>query len=121
MAPEGLNAYKTNSIVTKTPEQIIIMLYDGAIRFLKESCEALEKNDFIEKGKKISKALDIITELNAVLDMEAGGEVAQNLRKLYIFMHQHLTMASIKKNTKAINDVIKMLEKLNSGWKEIAA
>ncbi len=121
MAPRGFNAYKTNSITTQTPGQIIVMLYDGAIRFLREACEAMEKQDFATKGKKMGKALDIISELNAVLDIEAGGEVARNLRQLYLFMHQHLTLASIRKETKPINDVIKMLEELNSSWKTIAA
>lgn len=121
MALKAFNAYKANSVTTQTPGQLIVMLYEGAIKFLRETCDALEKNDFVKKGEKMGKALDIITELNAVLDMEAGGEIALNLRKLYLFMQEHLTMAGIQKDTKAIKDVIGILEKLNSGWKEIAA
>lgn len=121
MAPKGFNTYKANAVTTQTPGQIVVMLYDGAIRFLKESIEALDKNDFAEKGNKVGRALDIINELNAVLNMEAGGEVAQNLRKIYLFMQQHLATASVQKDKKAISDVVKILEELNSGWKEIAA
>ena len=51
MPPKGFNAYKTNSITTQTPGQIVVMLYDGAIRFLKESCEAIEKNDYADSAK----------------------------------------------------------------------
>ncbi len=121
MAPNGFNAYKNNSVTTQTPGQIVVMLYEGAIKFLKGAADAIERKDFAEKGRLMGRALDIISELNAVLNVEAGGEVAQNLRKLYVFMHQHLATASIKKDPKAIRQVIKLLEDLNSGWKQIAA
>ena len=97
-----------------------MMLYDGAIKFLKLAIRELERRQHgRQKGLYINKALDIINELNTVLDMEAGGEVAANLRKLYLFMIRHLNTANIKKDPRIINEVITLLEELNQGWKAI--
>jgi flagellar protein FliS len=96
------------------------MLYDGAIKFLKMAIEQIEAKNPEAKGKYISKAVDILFELNTVLDTEAGGEVAANLRKLYLFMGRHLTEANTEQDIGKIEEVIKLLEELNQGWKAIA-
>ena len=74
------------------------------------------------KGRpdNINKARDIINELNAVLDMEAGGEIAANLRKLYLFMNQRLSEANIKRDPQMISEVIGLMEELNQSWKAIS-
>jgi flagellar protein FliS len=96
------------------------MLYDGAIKFLKLAIVGIEAKNYADKGMYINKALDIITELNAVLDMDAGGELAINMRKLYSFMTRHLSQANIDCDKQKINEVINLLEELNIGWKAIA-
>jgi len=80
----------------------------------------LETGDYASKGEHITKAQDIINELNAVLDMDAGGEVAANLRRLYCFMIKRLSEANINKDPRPIRDVIKLIEELNQSWKAIA-
>jgi flagellar protein FliS len=121
MANRGIAAYKTNSVTTQTKGQIVVLLYEGAIRFLKQAVTAMEQQDYIEKGRLINRALDIICELNSALDLDAGGEIAQNLRQLYSFMHQHLLTASFKKDPQKVREVIKMLEQLLDGWRQVAA
>lgn len=116
----GLETYRDISITTQTKGRIVVMLYDGAIKFLKLAINELEAKNPEMKGMYINKALDIISELNIVLDMEVGGEIAVNLRKLYTFMTQHLTQANIKQDPSKIDEVIKLLEELNKGWKTIA-
>ncbi|MEJ2703917.1 MAG: flagellar export chaperone FliS [Sedimentisphaerales bacterium] len=64
--------------------------------------------------------LDIINELNAILDMNTGGEMASNLRKLYCFMTKHLTEANMKRDPEMIREVIKLMEELNQSWKAIS-
>jgi flagellar protein FliS len=96
------------------------MCYDGAISSLKMSRDAYIACDYEAKGKALAKTLDIIHELNNSLDMKRGGEVAKNLRALYLFMTQALTEADLKKNMKIFDDVIRMLEELESAWQEIA-
>ena len=95
------------------------MLYEGAIKFLKQALVDIQANDYEAKGQSITKARDIIFELNTVLDMDSGGQVAQNLRALYNFMNKHLTQANIKCDPQMIQDVIALLEELNQSWKAI--
>ena len=116
---KGIEAYQEAAVTTQSKGKLVVMLYDGAIKFLKQAIKEIEAGNTEEKGKYISKALDILFELNAVLDMEAGGEVATNLRNLYLFMGRHLTEANAKQDIAKIEDVIKLLEELNQGWKAI--
>ena len=115
-----LLAYQENRVTTQTPGRIVVMLYEGAIKFLKKSITELEAGQFIEKGKSISRAVDIIQELNVTLNMEAGGEIAQNLRQLYAFMVERLFQANIRQDPELIRDTIRLLEELNEGWKAAA-
>jgi flagellar protein FliS len=96
------------------------MLYDGAVKFLKKMINDIDSEDYQSKSEHLARAQDIITELNSVLDMDAGGEIAQNLRKLYNFMKKHLNQANIENDTRKIQDVINLLEELNQSWKSIA-
>ena len=116
---KGIEAYQEAAVTTQSKGKLVVMLYEGAIKFLKQAIKEIEAGNPDEKGKYISKALDILFELNAVLDMEAGGEVATNLRNLYLFMGRHLTEANAKQDISKIEEVIKLLEELNQGWKAI--
>jgi len=116
-----LLAYKENRVTTQTPGRIVVMLYEGAIKFLKQALVELEEGKFIEKGKSISRAVDIIQELNVTLNMDAGGEIAENLRRLYAFMSERLFQANIRKDVGMIRETIKLLEELNEGWKVAAS
>ena len=115
-----LDAYKETAVTTQNPVKLVVMLYDGAIRFLNLAVLELERGNFVGKGQYISKAQAVLSELNTVLDMEAGGEIASNLRSLYLFMLRHLTQANIERDSQAIRDVITQLETLNDGWRGIA-
>ncbi len=115
----GITAYQDNAVTTQSKGRLIVMLYDGAIKFLRLAIKELENNNFETKGRYINKAIDIINELNAVLDMNAGGEIASNLRKLYIFMINRLSQANLKCDPQLIRDVIKLMEELNQSWKAI--
>lgn len=116
---KGIEAYKETSITTQSKGRLVVMLYEGAIKFLKEAIRGIETGDPEAKGKCIAKAQDIILELNTVLDMEGGGEVAMNLRKLYMFMNSQLNQANLKQDTKMVEEVIKLMEELNQSWKAI--
>ena len=115
----GFNAYQETAVLTQNKGRMIVMLYDGAIKFLKQAIRDLEAKDYIAKGRDISKAQNIILELNTVLDMEAGGEIAQNLRSLYNFMNKHLNQANTQSDARMIREVINLLEELNQSWRAI--
>ena len=116
----GIKAYQETAICTQNRGQLVVMLYDGAINFLKQSIADLEQGDYASKGIRIAKATDIIIELNTVLDMDKGGQVAQNLRSLYNFMHHHLSEANLKKDATMVQDVINLLEELKQSWQAIS-
>ncbi len=113
-------AYQENSVLTQNKGKLVVMLYDGAIKYLNMAITAINNGNMEDKGKCIVKAQDIIFELNTVLDMETGGEIAANLRKLYNFMWQRLSDANIKSDSNMIIDVVKLLTELNKGWKAIS-
>jgi flagellar protein FliS len=115
----GLDVYKQTAVTTQNKGRLIVMLYDGAIKFLRQAIRDLEVNDYEAKGRNIGKAQDIIIELNTVLDMDAGGEVAQNLRGLYNFMSRHLSQANVKRDPQMLREVISLLEELNQSWRAI--
>ena len=116
---DGITAYQDNAVSTQSKGRLIVMLYDGAIKFMRLAIVEMEKKNYEAKGRYINKALDIINELNVVLDMDTGGEIANNLRKLYIFMSNRLSQANIKCDPELVRDVIKLMEELNRGWKAI--
>jgi flagellar protein FliS len=96
------------------------MLYDGAIKFLKYAINEMQAGNHEEKARYMNKAEDIINELNTVLDMETGGEIAANLRALYTFMIKNIHEANLKKDPTKLEEVIKLLEELNQSWKAIS-
>ena len=116
---KGAEAYLETAVTTQSKGPLIVMLYDGAIKFLKMAIKEIEAKNHEAKSKYLNKAENIINELNVTLDMDAGGEVALNLRKLYMFMIRHLHEANIKQDTGKIDEVVKLLEELNQGWKAI--
>lgn len=115
----GFKVYQENSVATQSRGRLIVMLYDGAIKFLRQAIDELERNDMAAKGRSIGRAMDILFELNTVLDMERGGEIAHNLRGLYNFMMRHLSQANLRKDPQRIREVISLLEELNQGWRAI--
>lgn len=116
---KGVETYQQVAIGTQSKGRLIVMLYDGAIKFLKLAIQELEAKNYAAKGQYINRAQDILNELNAVLNMEAGGEIAQNLRKLYLFMNGRLSQANAKRDPQMIQEVITLLEELNQSWKAI--
>jgi len=115
-----VGVYKDTAVSTQSKGRLIVLLYDGAIKFMKLAIKELEAGNYHAKGQYINRAQDIINELNAVLDTNAGGEIAGNLRKLYCFLNNRLSEANIKRDPRKINQVISIMEELNQGWKAIA-
>ena len=114
-------AYKENDILTQPREKLVVLLYEGAISSLKHAAAAMEAGDHETKARHCTRAQAIIDELNLSLDTETGGDVAANLRALYVFMTQHLSQASIRQDPQMIREVIACLEDLNEGWKAITS
>ena len=117
---KGIEAYQDAAVTTQSKGRLIVLLYDGAIKFMKLAIKELEAQNHEAKGRYVSRAQDIINELNAVLDLDTGGEMAANLRKLYCFMNRRLSEANTKRDPQIIREVITLMEELNESRKAIA-
>ncbi|MDR2892561.1 MAG: flagellar export chaperone FliS [Deltaproteobacteria bacterium] len=116
---KAAHSYMQTNVSTTSPGEIIILLYDGAIKFLNTSKMLIDAKDYAAKGIAISKAMDIISELSAVLNKEKGGELAENLHKLYFWCNTTLAMANLKLDKEKIDSVIKILSGLRSAYAQI--
>jgi flagellar protein FliS len=108
--------YVDNQINTATPERLIVLAYDGAIRFAKAGLEAMKAHTLDVQSANIGKAQAIITELIVSLDDKASSELAASLASLYSYMFDRLTEANIHDNIGAIEEVISLLSDLRSAW-----
>lgn len=118
MSNNPYQKYKKTSIQSASKEKILLLLYEGAIRFTKKAILAIDNSDIADRGLNIGKAYDIILELNNTLNHEVGGEIAANLEQLYMFCTDRLTEANIKGAKKPLEDVVKVLTPLYEGWKQ---
>ncbi len=116
MAVNPQQRYLEVQVKTATPEKLVTMLYDGAIRFMRQAQKHLAAQDFLEAHNNLLRAQDILYELMANLNMEAGGEIAQNLCQLYDFMITTLIEANIKKDSSKVETVLVMLTDLRQTW-----
>ena len=115
------NEYRKNEISTSSQGKLIIMMYEGAVKFVKMAMEGLDNNDLSKKGIYINKTHDIINELSFALDMKKGGDVAIRLETLYQFILHQLTLANIKSDRKALESIINVLVPLHEAWTELFA
>lgn len=118
---KGLGRYQDMKVQTASPAQIMIMLYDGAIRFSLQAKKKIEDKDFEGKGIFISKTQAIIDELMNSLDFSIAPDLCANLQQLYIYINERLTHANIQLDAEAMDEVIQLLNTLRDGWKQALA
>lgn len=111
-----MNQYQNNAIMTASSEQLLIMLYDGAIRFVRQARQAIVDGRGTDKSKNISKAMAIISEFSNTLDHEVGGDVAHDLYRLYDFMIRELSAVNARSELKRLEPVEKILLDLREGF-----
>ena len=115
------NQYKQTQITTANQGKLIVMLYDGAIKFLSIALDNLNPKTYDVVNNNIIKAQDIITELLLSLNMEEGGEISQNLFNLYMYFKKQLLEANIKKDGEILTQIVKLLKELRDAWDQISA
>lgn len=116
----AIAAYQEHRVVTQSRGRLVVLLYEGAIKFLRQAKLEIERKDWAAKGAFINKAIAIIDELDVCLNAD-GGEISANLRQLYDFLRQHLTKAHVRNDLAMIDEAISILDELNEGWKAISA
>ncbi|WP_145509376.1 MULTISPECIES: flagellar export chaperone FliS [Yersinia] len=109
-----------SGVMSASPHQLIVMLFDGAQSALVRARILMNQKDISAKGAAISKAIDIINNgLNAGLDLEKGGEMAENLSALYDYMSRRLLHANLHNDEQAITEVLALLENIADAWRQI--
>ncbi|MBT8491019.1 MAG: flagellar export chaperone FliS [Deltaproteobacteria bacterium] len=120
MYGNGINAYRQVKVTTADPKKLILMCYEGVISNLKIAKDAYTAGEFEAKGKAVQKVQDILTLLIQSLDFDQGGSIAMGLNSLYTYMMRRLTEADVQRELKIFDEIIGMLEELESAWKEIS-
>lgn len=115
------NQYKQTQISTASQGHLIVMLYDGMIKFLNIAVENMNPKTYDIVNTNILKTQDIISELMVSLNMEEGGQVANNLLSLYVYFKKRLLEANIQKDAEILKEILKMITELRSAWSEIAS
>lgn len=113
------SAYRQTELVTSSdPKKLILMLYDGAIRFLEQARAGVLSGDIRRRGENLSKVIAIIGELNSCLNMEAGGETSEFLRGLYLYMLTELPKVSLNNDMEIVDKSMRYLKELRKIWEQ---
>ena len=119
MNNKAAQAYLQTNVSTTDQGQLLLMLYDGALRFLQQAREKMLEKDYAAKGILISKVIDIVNELSNTLNMERGGTLAENLNNLYFLCTTRLLQANLKMNVEQLDSVATILSGLRSAYAQI--
>jgi flagellar protein FliS len=112
-------AYRDSAVLTATPEQLVVMLYDGAVRFLRQAEHAMGEGAWMHSSEKLSRGEAIIDELLATLNMDTG-EMAERLQAIYVFCKKTLIEARLQRSAEKISHVVALLSSLREAWVKLA-
>jgi flagellar protein FliS len=114
-------AYRQQSVLTATPGQLVVMLYDGCLRFLHQAAFAMREDDIPTAGNRLARAEAIVEELLVTLDMEKGDVIASRLQGIYVFCQRQLLEARLERDADRIEKVSELLSELRESWVQVAA
>ncbi len=117
MEMNAANSYQKNAIMTASPAELTLMLYEGAIKFCNIALIGLEKNDYEKVNVNLKKAQAIITELRMTLDHKYP--VWEDFERVYDYIYRRLVEANIKKDAEVLEDALKYIREMRDTWKEV--
>ena len=117
MESNVINAYQRNAILTASPAELTLMLYNGAIKFCNIGIAAIEKNDYEGANTNIKKANAIITELRASLDRKYP--VWEDFERVYDYISRRLVDANIQKDREILEEALKYIREMRDTWQEV--
>jgi flagellar protein FliS len=112
-------AYQNTQIQTSNQKQLIVMLFDGMNRFMNRAIQAIEDQDIEVAHANLHRTGQILLELLSTLREDKGGNIAVNLKKIYIYCYERIVIANLKKDASIVRDVQAILSNLGNGWKQI--
>jgi flagellar secretion chaperone FliS len=111
--------YQKGAVNGASPVQLVIMLYDGALRFMEAGKHAMAAKDLEKQNASLQRAQKIVMELMSCLDMEQGGEIAKNLLALYTYALEQLVNANVKDEPAGIERAMQVFSELRESWVQI--
>ena len=111
--------YLKSAVLTATPEQLHLMLYDGAIRFARQAREAMGRSDWETSCEKLLRAQRIVAEMETGLRPEINPTLCEQMASLYGFIHRRLVHANMKRDTAAIDEALRILEHQRETWRMV--
>jgi len=117
----ALSGYRSAQAQTGSPLDLVVLLYDGALRFLADAERAMEAGDLAARGTAISRALAIVNELQSTLDLTRGGAIADELDRLYDFVQDRLLQVTRDHDAAALADAQRVIGGLADAWRTVAA
>lgn len=118
MSVNAYQAYRQTQVSTASQGELLIMLFDGAIRFARQSQEHMRIGDFEQASSRLIRTQDIVNELILSLNLDVG-EIAQNLQQLYTYIYDLLVQANIKKEPGLVDEALHMLIELRDTWEQV--
>jgi flagellar secretion chaperone FliS len=120
MTPRGLNAYRQTEVQSRTPLELVVMLYDAALRHILAAKTAIAQRDIHARKEAVGRLLAIVSELQSTLDIERGGEIASSLDNLYGYMIGRIMDAVSTNNAAPLSEVERLITTIREGWQGIA-
>ena len=111
--------YRKNAVIGASPVQLVVMLYDGALKFMEQGKVSMAARDIQKQNHYIQKAQRIVMELMSSLDMVKGGEIAKNLLALYTYVLEELVSANIEDRSECLDRAMRTLTELRESWVEV--
>jgi flagellar protein FliS len=121
MMPNPYQQYQRTQVQTASTGEIVVLLYDGAIRFLTRARMGLEEGRMDGAAADLIRGQEIVLELMAGLNFDKGGTLAVHLRDLYLFMYDTLVQANVKKDSARIQTVIDLLDEVRGAWRTVVS
>lgn len=115
----GYQAYQKNKYDTASPHKLILMLYEGAIRFCNQASRALDNQNITDANVALQKAQNVVYELITCLNFKEGGSIATNLHRIYTYVIDLLIKANTEKNKSLIEEALELLVDIKSAWEQI--
>lgn len=118
---QAANRYRQMEVDSRSPLDLVVMLYDGALRFIAQARAAHDRGDIAGRRDHLSRALAIVSELQSTLNLEEGGEVAKSLDALYSFVNWRLLDVTSKRDIGALDEAARILTVLRDAWMTLSS
>lgn len=121
MSARGAAAYRQTSVQSSSPLQLVVLLYDGAIKHMSAARDAMGRRDLVARRDGLSRAMAIVSELQSTLNVKEGGEVAQSLDRLYVYVLDLIVQANMRNDPRPLEEAEGLLAPLRDAWSQVAS